>query len=364
LELGGGSYQLSARANTIGQCLVSMNWRLGISTTTNSNDIFLHSDSEQHLLTIATSTYTGVFTSFTLPAGSYNVFILPLCNDNTGDGMLLQTNSLQTRFTGFITDSGGYTPPVPPYPHITSLTYATSTGYANITGYWEATSSAYIDQRLSFWQFSNQFGKEDYVQVIASSTGYFNFSFPFRGSYYTTTGTTTAPLLTSFTLNASLDQYDSNYYDPFGQLGLDTSKYITNLDATSTTISGFNYGQNDFSTSTRALALYPEYDCSLASLTGCIKNAIIWAFYPTQEVIDNWNSLLITIQSKAPIGYFFMIRDNLSGLSATSTPQAFSVVIPSSIKKYIFNPFDIGISAILWFFFIFNFYKRLKTITI
>lgn len=249
-------------------------------------------------------------------------------------------------------------------PAIYSFSYSTTTEYANITGYWEATTTPNISQRLSFWQFSNQFGQEDYVQVIATTTGLFNFSFPFRGTSYSSVGgTTTAPILTSFTLNASLDEYNENYYDPFGQLGIDTSGYITNLDATSTTISGYNYGVNDYSTSTRALALYPEYECGITSLTGCFKNAIIWAFYPTQETLDNLSGLFDLIKSKAPIGYFYMTKDSISGLSATSTPS-FSVSIPNSLRTNIFEKFDLGIGGILWLFFIFNFYKRLKHITI
>ena len=249
-------------------------------------------------------------------------------------------------------------------PLIYTFTYSTTTEYANITGYWQALETAFIDQRLSFWQYSIQFGKEDYIQVVATTTGEFNFSFPFRGSSYSTLdATTTEPILTSFTLNAALDRYDSNYYDPFGQLGLDQTKYIVNLDATSTTVSGIDYGRNDYSTSTRGLAIYPEYECGITSLTGCFKNAIIWAFYPTQDTVDNYYSLLALIQTKPPAGYFFMVKDNISGLTATTT-KAFNIVIPSSLKTYIFSPVDISVAAILWLFYIFNFYKRLKHITI
>lgn len=361
--MGGGIYELSARANTTGQCFnTSISWRLGLATTTNSNNIFEYVDSDQHTLTSATSTYTGVFASSTLGAATYYVFILPQCNDNTGDGMLLVTNTAEDRFTGFITDSGGYTPPIPPYPHIISLTYATSTATANITGYWEATTTPYISQRLSFWQFSNTLGKESYEQITATTTGFFNYSFSFLDPYAwtsTTTATTTAPIYNSFTLNASLDEYDeTNYVFPYG------GTIITNLDATSTIISAVdNYNASDFTSNPRALALYPEYECGITSLTGCFKNALIWTFYPTQEALDNWNGLLTTIQTKAPVGYFYMARDSIGGLSATST-KAFNVVIPSSLRTYIFNPFDTGIAAILWFFFIFSFYKRLKDITI
>jgi hypothetical protein len=246
-------------------------------------------------------------------------------------------------------------------PRIINFTFSTTTATANIEGYWEATTTPYISNKLSFWQFSNSLGKESYVQLTATTTGYFNFSFPFKDPYSwtATTSTTTAPIYNSFTLNASLDQYDeTNYVFPYG------GTIINNLDATSTIISAVdNYNASDFISSPRALALYPEYECGITSLTGCFKNAIIWAFYPTQEALDNWNGLLTTIQTKAPVGYFYMAKDSINGLSATST-KAFNVVIPNSLKNYIFTPFDTGIAAILWFFFIFNFYKRLKTITI
>lgn len=248
-----------------------------------------------------------------------------------------------------------------PTGRIDTFSYSTTTAVANITGYWEATTTPHITQRLSFWQFSNTLGRESYEQITATTTGYFNFSFPFLDPYAwtATSSTTTAPIYNSFTLNASLDEYDeTNYVFPYG------GTIINNLDATSTEVSAVSqYNADDFTLNPRQLALYPEYECGITSLTGCFKNAIIWAFYPTQETLDNWNSLLTTIQTKAPVGYFFMTRDSISGLSATST-KAFNVVIPSSLKTYIFNPFDTGIAAILWFFFIFNFYKRLKTITI
>lgn len=246
-------------------------------------------------------------------------------------------------------------------PRIISFTYSTTTAIANVQGYWEATTTPYVSQRLSFWQYSNTLGQESYQQLTATSTGYFNFSFSFKDPYAwtATSSTTTAPIYDSFTLNALLDQYDeTNYVFPYG------GTIITNLDATSTIVSAVSqYNASDFVSSPRALALYPEYECGITSLTGCFKNAIIWAFYPTQQALDNWSSLFTLIQAKAPVGYFFMAKDSINGLSATST-KAFNVVIPSSIKTYIFNPFDTGIAGILWLFFIFNFYKRLKHITI
>lgn len=257
-----------------------------------------------------------------------------------------------------VVDSGGITPPNTTS-RIDSLTYATSTAKATITGYWEATTTPYITQRLSFWQYSTSLGQERYQQLTATTTGAFNFTFSFNDPYsWTTSESSTTPIFSSFTLNASLDQYnETNYVFPYG------GEIITLIDATSTTISTTNYNASDFISTPRALALYPEYDCGITSIMGCIKNAAIWLFYPTQDALDNWKTLQNVLQTKAPIGYFYMTKNAIGGLSATSTPS-FSLTIPQHLKQYIFDPFDIGIAGILWFFFIFHFYKRLKHITI
>jgi hypothetical protein len=139
------------------------------------------------------------------------------------------------------------------------------------------------------------------------------------------------------------------------------SRYKTLLVSTTTTITQLT-GIN-ISTSTRELFAYPEYECSITSLTGCFKNALIWAFYPTKDGVEQYYSFISLIENKAPIGYFFMARDSIQGLNKDGTPST-NITIPYSIKYYIFSPFDIGIAGILWFFFLFNFYKRLKFITI
>jgi len=245
-------------------------------------------------------------------------------------------------------------------PKIYSLTYSTSTGYANITGYWEASTTPYVSQRLSFWQFSATLGKESYQQLSATSTGYFNFSFSFRDPYAftATTSTTTAPIYASFTLNASLDQYDeTNYVFPYG------GTEITNLDATSTEVSAALYNAVDFVLTPRDLAAYPEYPCDITSLTGCFKNALVWAFWPTKSAVDSFNNFIELLKQRPPAGYFYAVQGNLNNLTATGT-AAFAVSIPKSLKTYIFNPFDLGIAGVLWFFFIMHFYHRLKHITI
>lgn len=107
----------------------------------------------------------------------------------------------------------------------------------------------------------------------------------------------------------------------------------------------------------------PDLECSTFDLTCYIKKAFIWLIYPTESVKESFDSFITTIQSKPPVGYFNLLRDNLQGINASSTP-AVTVTIPASIKSVFFTPFDIAIAGILWFFFGIHFYKRLKDITL
>lgn len=244
-------------------------------------------------------------------------------------------------------------------PRIESFEVSTTTDKAHITGYWIATTTPFVSQRLSFWQESSSLGKESYIQLTSTTSGFFDFTLDFKAPYsWTSSQSSTTPIYSDFTLYALLDEYDdTNYIFPVG------GTLVTNLDATSTTLYASDYNASDFVSSARNLALYPEYDCDLTHLMGCLKNALIWTFYPTQDALDSWTSLKTTLETKAPVGYFYSVRNSLNGLSATST-AAFSIVIPQHLKQYIFDPFDIGIASILWFFFIFHFYKRIKQLQI
>lgn len=243
---------------------------------------------------------------------------------------------------------------------ITSFTYSTTTQTARVQGYWNATSTTGVTERLQFHQFSTLLGIESFRELIATSTGLFDLSFEYKALPTPYTSTTTPAFVADTVLFAEIYQYDNNYAtDPFS--GTFDSRYKTLLVATTTTITTLTGIQ--IATSTRDLFAYPEYECSITSITGCFKNALIWSFYPTEESIKSYYNFISLIQSKAPIGYFFVARDSIQGLNKDGTPTA-NVTIPLSIKNYIFSPFDLGISGILWLFFLFSFYKRLKTIQI
>lgn len=202
---------------------------------------------------------------------------------------------------------------------IDTFTYATSTGLANVTGYWQT----HTDSRevLSFWQQSQNTGQESFKEYTATSTGLFNFTFPFLGLPTPWTGaTTTQPILTSFTLNARLEQR-FNDFNPFSGTGTPPSI----LDATSTLVTTLTYGLPDFSTGAGIFEL-PEYECSLSSITGCIKNAFLWLFYPASDSIQKFTT--IPYEAKFPFVYVYQIQSIRNSLFSASSTAPTSVTVP------------------------------------
>jgi hypothetical protein len=83
----------------------------------------------------------------------------------------------------------------------------------------------------------------------------------------------------------------------------------------------------------------------------------------TQQSVISYINLINLLKTKAPFGYFYIIKDSLSNINTNGTSTV-NIIIPAHLKTYFFNPIDIGIAGILWFYFIVFFYKRLKHITI
>jgi len=209
---------------------------------------------------------------------------------------------------------------------IDTFTYATSTGIANVTGYWNTHASS--TERLSFWQSSAMLGQESYEEIFATTTGNFNFSFDFRGVPTPYSGsTTTAPFISPYTLHAEISQVYSDF-NPF--TGEGTPPYL--LDATSTVISTLTYGLPDYTTGI-GLQEYPEYECAITSITGCLKNAGIWLFYPSSDSVERFKSLSDSLSGKFPFAYVYgmnTMRMELfeSAQTATTTISLNFKIIP------------------------------------
>lgn len=87
--------------------------------------------------------------------------------------------------------------------------------------------------------------------------------------------------------------------------------------------------------------------CSITNLTGCFQNALIYAFVPSQDSFTNLINLKNQVITKAPFGYFALVKDAMNTLSASATPS-FTLATSSAIVQNIFNPLKTGISAVLW----------------
>jgi len=83
-----------------------------------------------------------------------------------------------------------------------------------------------------------------------------------------------------------------------------------------------------------------------------------WLFLPDTASIESVFGLFDTLKAKAPLGYFFILKDSIGGL-ATSTPVV-TFTAPTEIRDNIFTPIRTALAWLLWLFFGFNFYKILK----
>lgn len=299
-----------------------------------------------------------------IPYANNPINLYPTMGLTSGAGFVRAYSSTTNDFYGTImtfdyTGTGQCLNPTTTFPStITNFDISTSTQTINIKGYWTATTTNNIYQQIEFYQFDNLLGQQSFNYVTATTTGNFNFTFSYRG-IATQTATSTATFYPDTIFYANIFEYNNNYFnDPFS--GIIDPRYKVLLVATTTTLQSTTTIQIN---NLVDLFAYPEYECSITSITGCFKNALIWAFYPTQDSLDNLKSFKDTIETKAPFGYFIQAKNSLGSISATST-KIFNITLPKSLKDYMFSPLDIGLSGIIWFFFLTSFYKRLKYITI
>jgi len=199
-----------------------------------------------------------------------------------------------------------------------SFTVNQSAGTVLATGYWTASATSSQSQELRFWQISPVLGQESYASRIATTTGNFSFTFPYVDSSFQISATSTSYTLGSgTTFHGEIYQlYDG--FNPFNNTG--TPPLL--LTSTSTQITATSTVTVDSSNS-RSLSGLPEpSDCSLSAITGCIKNAAVWLFYPSSESVDSFKGLSDTLSGKFPFAYAYGIntmRLELFNAAQTST---------------------------------------------
>lgn len=232
---------------------------------------------------------------------------------------------------------------------IDSFTYSTTTQKFNIQGYFNATSTNEYDS-LSITSYNNIYGVQSLYQLSAYATSTRNFNFDIPFIIYTTnnTGTSTAPINNDTQVIADISNINNLTYTI-------TTLASSTLNFTSSTTGSVSLTNID------QVLNYQEQECSIINIIGCIKNAFVWALWPTKGSFTQFYVFQDILKTKAPTAYFYVVRDNLLGLNTTSTPT-FGIVIPVWLKNTFFTPIDISIASLLWFYYAIFLYKRIKHI--
>jgi len=321
---------LDVMDNLLATGFETLNWSTdkGLSTTLDEAGATIFTLDSTVSFVSGTTYYISVDTNGTFPPSFYLNDGSSITNTNSEIDVYRwkEDNTVVSTNTGEVSMWLYSSTPADTSTRIDTFTYATSTRIANVTGYWNTHASS--TERLSFWQSSSMLGQESYEAVYATTTGAFSFSFEFLGLPTPYSGsTTTAPFVAPYTLHAEIDQVYSDF-NPFSGEGTPP----LNLAATSTVVSTLTYGLPDYTTSA-GLQEYPEYECAITSITGCLKNAGIWLFYPSSDSVERFKSLSDTLAGKFPFAYVYgmnTLRTELfeSTQTATTTISLNFKIIP------------------------------------
>lgn len=103
-------------------------------------------------------------------------------------------------------------------------------------------------------------------------------------------------------------------------------------------------------------------DCGLDNITGCLTNALIFTFVPSDGSLSKFTTLYTKIEKKPPFGYVTALKNALTGVNA-SAPAAFDFgTIP--FQSTIFDPFKAIMVIGLWLLYALFFMGRLNKLDI
>lgn len=266
---------------------------------------------------------------------------------------------------------------------IDSMTISSSTQTVNITGYWSHSSSTVYDT-LYLSQHSLHLPTETIPffntngELVATSTGAFNFTFAYRPlPNYSVTASSSVPIQDTLTINATLFHVDKSTYQCDSIFPIaNNDGTITNCDPNSkqvadtstATIYDGTIGYSDVSTS-RGLSTLPEFECSIASMSGCLKNAFVWLFYPAADTVAQFNNL--TLSNRFPFAYAYQVNDIRNALFNTTQTASSTISVSTPIGNMTFLsaasmasvPFagliKTLLSAVMWFMAVMVIYRRI-----
>ncbi len=248
---------------------------------------------------------------------------------------------------------------------------------AQMTGTFKTSQNGY-----KLWIFSTW---------TTATDNYFRYTDSDNIGRYTTTGTATSTFsVAGRTIYARYWQgFDSSHLSPYSLINIDSPQIYIGSD---TRIYALFYTDQDLSyidtetefynflndlsyqfcgggasgtwgtvyplatASTTPLALCAGIEPSSAfDVVGGVQwglcNIAQWLFVPSSVSVQNFQSLGTTFEQKAPFAYFYLIKNALNALSASSTPAFTLASTTGALNTSIFQPLKTGLAWILWLIF-------------
>ena len=99
--------------------------------------------------------------------------------------------------------------------------------------------------------------------------------------------------------------------------------------------------------------------CDVLNISGCMQNALLFVFYPSETILNNFAELGSLIATKPPFGYIAVYTTQLAGLSSSGA-GSFTLATENNIKTIIFDPLRTGLGYVLWVCFAFWIFHRVR----
>lgn len=108
----------------------------------------------------------------------------------------------------------------------------------------------------------------------------------------------------------------------------------------------------------------PKVTCELLDFGCWLGQVLRFLFIPTSTSISNFGTLKGKIENKPPFAYFYIIKNEIANISATSsaTTTIDTIEIPEIIKDLIFDPLKLGLAGLIWFVGVVYLFIRIKHI--
>jgi len=151
-------------------------------------------------------------------------------------------------------------------------------------------------------------------------------------------------------------------YDAINNINFAYSPVVTfNIGSVNPNYGSYTNSPSSTIASSTPLQITCDKDSGLFQYSLC--SMFTFLFMPSTDVLNLYSTLINKVKMKPPIGYFYILSDDLSSLSSTST-EAFSVPQNAEVMDEIFTPFRTGFIMVLWVLFSFWIFHRIRKINL